>query len=124
MHFDSRTQAALREVGLTTDEIETASDLVAEQVADDAAAIESFFGDGGTYYSDMELAHAGDGLAEHEVVSVSLYTHAADLRGYVEFENWGVPVEGGRILSEDVVELSLGPTVHDRVRFAADPEAL
>jgi hypothetical protein len=28
------------------------------------------------------------------------------------------------VLSEDVVELTLGPTVDDRVRFAADGDAL
>ena len=66
MHFDQRTQAALREAGLSTDEI----------------------------------------------------------RGYLRFDTWGVSVADGRILSEDSVELTLGPTVHDRVRFAADRDAL
>jgi hypothetical protein len=124
MHFDSRTQAALREVGLSTDDIERASDLVVESVADDADRIESFFGNGGRMYSDMDLAHSAGDVAEHEVAFLDLYTHAADLRGYLRFDGWGVFVEGGRVLSEAVVVLSVGPTVHDRVRFAREGDAL
>ncbi|QHS16614.1 DUF7532 family protein [Halopenitus persicus] len=118
MHFDQRTQQALREAGLETDAIREASDRVAELVREDAAAIESFFGDGGTFHSDMETAHGPDGPTEHAVTGVDLYTHGGDLRGYLSFDSWGVPVEDGRVLSQDVVELTLGPTVHDRVRFA------
>ncbi|MFC4358233.1 hypothetical protein ACFO0N_09765 [Halobium salinum] len=158
MHFDPRTQAALREVGLDEAELRAASDHVAAAVAADAAALESFFGtaeeadaydgaaadeDGGnvgaddgaaadTFYSDMEMAHSATDVQEHTVDHVDVYTHAADLRGYLRFDSWGVPIEDGRVLVEgegdadppDVVELSLGPTVNDRVRFARSRDAL
>lgn len=124
MHFDPRTQAALRAVGLDTDDLAEASDLVAEAVREDAAALEAFFDDGGTYYSDMDVAHSDDSVQEHGVEYLDTYTHAADLRGYLRFDSWGVYVEGGRILNDDVVELTLGPTVHDRVRFARTADAL
>ena len=35
-----------------------------------------------------------------------------------------VYVEDGRILDDGSVELTLGPSIHDRVRFAADRETL
>ncbi|WP_117592991.1 DUF7532 family protein [Haloprofundus halophilus] len=124
MHFDSRTQAALREVGLDTDRIREASDLVAETVANDADALSTFFDEAEAFYSDMELAHSSDDVQRHVVDHVDLYTHGASMRGYLQFDSWGVPIEGGRILSDDVVELTLGPTVHDRVRFARDADAL
>jgi len=106
MHFDQRTQRALREFGLSTDEIE------------------AFFADRDTVYSDMDLAHSADEFPEHGLEYVDLYTHADALRGYVKFDGWGAAVEGGRVLSEGVVELTLGETVDDRVRFAADRNAL
>ncbi|WP_058367564.1 DUF7532 family protein [Haloparvum sedimenti] len=124
MHFDPRTQQALREAGLDTEEIRAASDRAAELVAADAAAIESFVADAETLHSDLETAHGPDGPQEHPDCAVDLYTHGGDLRGYVSFGSWGAYVEDGRTLSEDVVELTLGPTVHDRVRFARDPEDL
>lgn len=128
MHFDQRTQAALREVGLSTEEIEDASERVVAATREAAADLEAFFeGEGeagGSYYSDMDLAHSDDDVQEHTVEYLDLYTHAADIRGYLRFEGWGVPVEGGRVLGDDLVELSLGPTVHGRVRFARDPDAL
>lgn len=142
MHFDPREQAALREVGLTTDELQTASERVAEAVTEAAADLEAFFAAHDTVYSDMDLAHSADQYPEHAVEWLDTYTHAADLRGWLRFEGWGVPVEDGRVLArgdgEDgdgreagdlesadaVVELSLGPTVHDRVRFAPTREAL
>ncbi|WP_224447886.1 DUF7532 family protein [Haloprofundus salilacus] len=123
MHFDSRTQAALREVGLDGEQIREASDLVAEAVAADADALATFF-DSETIYSDMELAHSSDEIQQHIVDHVDLYTHGASMRGYLQFDSWGVPIEGGRVLSEEVVELTFGPTVHDRVRFARDADAL
>lgn len=61
MHFDQRTQRALRDVGLDTDDLQAASQAV---------------------------------------------------------------VEDGRILPADSVELTLGPTIDDRVRFAPDRETL
>ena len=119
MHFDPRTQTALREFGLTTEEIAEISDSIVEATAADAAAIDTFLSGLETVYSDMDPAHSSAEFPEHDLEHVDLYTHGADLRGYVAFDGWGVYVEGGRILSESVVELTLGPTVHDRVRFAA-----
>lgn len=124
MHFDQRTQQALREFGLSTDDVREVSEAVVEATAEAAADLEAFFADRETVYSDMDLAHSADEYPEHDLEYVDLYTHADDLRGYVKFDGWGAYVEGGRVLSEDVVELSLGETVHDRVRFAADRDAL
>ena len=123
MHFDQRTQAALRDVGLDDAAIREASDAVAAAVERDADRLLAFF-DRDVIYSDMEMAHSAGGSNEHAVEYLDLFTHGSDLRGYLRFETWGVPVEGGRVLSEDAVELSLGPSVHDRVRFAADEGAL
>jgi hypothetical protein len=124
MHFDQRTQTALREFGLDTDEIADISTSVVAATAAEADAIERFFAERETVYSDMDLAHSSAEFPEHGLEHVDIYTHAADLRGYVAFDGWGAYVEDGRILSESVVELTLGPTVHDRVRFAADREEL
>ena len=141
MHFDSRTQRALREAGLDADAIADASDRVARLVAADAERLRAFFADDGPYYSDMELAHSAAGIKEHATADVDLFTHGSDLRGYLSLGGWGVPVEGGRVLRSTerddesegaadgserpvLVELSLGETVHDRVRFARDPEEL
>lgn len=124
MHFDPRTQQALRAVGLDTEEIRTASEHVVEAVAADADRLETFFEDTDTVYSDMDTAHSASEIQTHTVDFIDLYTHAADLRGYLRFDSWGVPIEGGRVLNEDVVELSLGGTVNSRVRFAHDESEL
>jgi len=124
MHFDQRTQAALREAGLSTDEIRAASERVVAATDEAAADLEAFFADRETVYSDMDLAHSATEFPEHAVGYLDLFTHADDIRGYLRFDSWGVPVEGGRVLSDDVVELTLGPTVDDRVRFAAARDAL
>jgi len=124
MHFTQREQRALREAGLSTDEIESASEAVVELPDEAATDLKSFFADRETVYSDMDLAHSSSDVQEHTVDSLDLFTHADDIRGYLRFGSWGVPVEGGRVLSEDAVELTLGPTVDARVRFAADREAL
>lgn len=145
MHFDARTQRALREAGLDTDAIAAASDRVAELVDEDADRLREFFEPTGPYYSDMEMAHSTADRQEHSTADVDLFTHGSDLRGYLSLDGWGVPVEGGRVLrtaeteggdeeaegdSESaheapvLVELSLGATVHDRVRFARDPDEL
>jgi len=140
MHFDGRTQQALRESGLNTEEIATVSDRVAELVDRDADRLERFFAAEGPFYSDMELAHSTAETQKHPTADVELFTHGSDLRGYLSLEGWGVPVEGGRVLrtadgaaeaetSESderpvLVELSLGPTIHDRVRFAHDGDEL
>jgi hypothetical protein len=124
MHFDQRTQAALRDAGLSTAEIREASEAVVEATAADAERLESFFEGAETVYSDMDQAHSAAEFPEHAVEYLDLFTHADDIRGYLRFDSWGVPVEGGRVLSDDVVELSLGPTVDDRVRFATDRDEL
>ena len=124
MHFTQREQQALRDAGLSTDEIETASDAVVELTDEAAADLDAFFADRETLYSDMDVAHSSSDVQEHTVEYLDLFTHADDIRGYLRFDSWGVPVEGGRVLSEKVVELRLGPTVNSRVRFAGDREAL
>lgn len=130
MHFDQRTQSALREIGLSINEIKEASNCVVALTEETANEIERFFADRVTVYSDMDQAHSASDIQEHTVDHVDLYTHAADLRGYLRFDSWGVPIEDGRILTESsdgkpvVVELTLGPTINDRVRFAADQEPL
>lgn len=123
MHFDQRTQAALRAVGLSMEEIQEASDHVVAATRETAAEIEAFFEDG-VAYSNMDRAHSSGGVQEHTIEYIDCYTHAADIRGYLRFEGWGVPIEGGRVLDDGSVELTLGPTVHDRVRFVADPDRL
>lgn len=124
MHFDQRTQQALRDVGLETDELRAASKAVVEAVADDAAALEEFFEEHDTVYSDMDMAHSSAEYPEHDVDYADITTHADEMRGWLRFETWGVYVEGGRILEDGHVELTLGPTIDDRVRFAADRETL
>jgi len=126
--------------GLDTDAIAAASDRVAELVDEDADSLREFFAPAGHYYSDMEMAHSATERQEHATADVDLFTHGSDLRGYLSLEGWGVPIEGGRVLrtaetgGDDeegdndetpvLVELSLGATVHDRVRFARDPDEL
>ncbi len=124
MHFDQRTQRALREAGLDRKTIIEASDRVAELVSEDATRLEGFFEAHETVYSDMDRAHSREEFPEHTVEYCDLFTHGADLRGYLRFDSWGVPVEGGRVLSEDLVELTLGPSVDSRVTFAASRDAL
>ncbi|MGQ3328725.1 DUF7532 family protein [Halorubrum sp. FL23] len=139
MHFDARTQRALREAGLDADAIATASDRVAELVDEDADRLREFFEPTGPCYSDMEMAHSAAERQEHATADVELFTHGSDLRGYLSLDGWGVPIEGGRVLRATgggdegsgrgdetpvLVELSLGATVHDRVRFARDPDEL
>ncbi|MFW6320919.1 MAG: DUF7532 family protein [Halohasta sp.] len=124
MHFDPRTQEALRAVGLSTEELREASERIVDAVAEDADQLRAFFDAVEAVYSDMEMAHSADEIQSHAVEFIDLYTHAADLRGYLRFDSWGVPVEGGRVLNDEVVELTLGGTVNDRVRFAHDRAVL
>jgi len=124
MHFTQREQTALREAGLSTQEIAGASEAVVAATEADAERVASFVEGHEVLYSDMDLAHSAEEFPEHAVEYFDLFTHADDIRGYLRFDSWGVPVEGARVLSEDVVELSLGPTVDARVRFAADRDAL
>ena len=124
MHFDQRTQHALREMGLSTAEIEAVSEAVVEATAADADRLEALFEGKETVYSDMDRAHGSTNYPEHTVDYLDLFTHAADIRGYLRFDSWGVPVEGGRVLDEESIELTLGPTVDGRVRFATDRDSL
>jgi|GEM_PF-115865 len=124
MHFDQRTQRALREVGLDADDLQRASELVVEETAETAAELEAFFRAADTLYSDMEMAHSASDYPEHSVEYLDLTTHADDMRGWLRFDSWGAYVEDGRVLEDDLVELTLGPTIHDRVQFAPDRERL
>ena len=124
MHFDQRTQAALRDAGLTTDDLESASEAIADAVRSTAADLEAFFDDHDVVYSDVDQAHSSAEFPEHEVRHLDTYTHADALRGWLRFESWGAYVEDGRVLDDDLVELTLGPTVHDRVRFAPTRDRL
>ncbi|QIO21879.1 hypothetical protein [Haloarcula sp. JP-L23] len=124
MHFTQREQRALRQAGVEQTTIEAASEAVV--AATDAAAedLEAFFADLETVHSDMDVAHSSADVQTHTVEYLDLFTHADDIRGYLRFDSWGVPVEGGRVLNDDVVELTLGPTVDGRVRFATERDAL
>jgi hypothetical protein len=122
MHFDQRTQRALRDAGLSRADVRAASEAVTEAVERDAETLEAFFDGVDTVYSDMEMAHSADAIQEHAVAYIDLYTHGGDIRGYLRFDSWGVPIEGGRPLTDETVELTLGGTVNDRVRFARTRE--
>jgi len=124
MHFTQREQAALREAGVGQDTIESASEAVVAATREAAEDLEAFFDGRDTVYSDMDVAHSSSAIQEHALEYVDLYTHADDIRGYVRFDSWGVPVEGGRVLTDGKVELTLGPTVDGRVRFAGDEDVL
>lgn len=129
MHFDQRTQRALRSVGLETDDLRDASEAVVDAVQADADELMAFFDAHETVYSDMEMAHSTAEFPEHTVEYLDITTHAAEMRGWLRFDTWGVSVEDGRILEEDDeepvhVELRLGPTIDGRVRFAPKREIL
>lgn len=134
MHFDQREQAALREAGLSTDELRAVAAHVADATAAEATRLESFF-DRNVVYSDMDLAHSDGDVHEHDLAFCDLFTHSEEIRGYVRFDTWGAWVADGRVITPaapgatdpadladpEVVELTLGPTIQGRVRFAADP---
>lgn len=124
MHFDPRTQHALREAGLDVDDLRAVSEAIVEATAAEAADLEAFFDAHDVVYSDIEMAHSAEEHPEHTVEYIDLYTHGDDLRGWLRFPKWGVYVEGGRVLDDDLVELTLGPTVNDRARFAPDRDRL
>lgn len=124
MHFDQRTQRALRDVGLETEDLREASTAVVEAVEADADALESFFDKHETVYSDMDMAHSSEEYPEHAVEYLDLMTHADEMRGWLRFDSWGVYVEDGRLLEDEYVELTLGPTIDGRVRFASDRNTL
>jgi hypothetical protein len=129
MLFDQRTRAALRDAGLTQEDLREVEQAATDQAREDAERVESFFDGLDTVYSDMDLTHSRDDLPEHDLDYVDLFTHSEDVRGFLRFDSWGAYVEGARVLEADdgrasVVELTLGPTVNDRVRFARDRAAL
>ena len=125
MRFDQRARRALRDAGVSADAIQRAERDLADAASETAAAVEAFFADVQTVHSDMDRTHSSAAYPEHDVDYVDLFTHSDDVRGFLRFDSWGVYVEDARVLSTDdggpeVVELTLGPTVHDRVRFARD----
>lgn len=129
MLFDQRTRRKLLEAGLDADTLRDIEEAVAAETEATAEEVTEFLGGGPgsdaiTAYSDMDQTHSTAEYPEHEVAYVDLFTHSQDVRGYVRFDTWGAYVEGARVLDEAVVELELGPTVHDRVRFARAREAL
>lgn len=148
MHFDQREQAALRAAGLTTEEIQSVAADVAAAAEREAARLSAFF-ERDVVYSDVDRAHGTADVTEHAPSFADLYTHADEIRGYVRFDAWGAWIADGRVLRPtsavpeegaadgvedgtevaesdpaELVELTLGPTVHDRVLFAADPAEL
>jgi len=124
MLFDQRTRRALRDAGLSADSLREVEREATEAARADAQTVAAFFGDHDTVYSDMALTHSNAEYPEHAVDYCDLFTHSQDVRGFLRFDTWGVYVEGARPIGDDVVELELGPTVHDRVRFAATRDAL
>lgn len=124
MHWDQREQAALRDAGLSTEDLKATSAAVADATRETADALADFFAAHETLYSDMEIAHSSTEFPEHTIDHVDLYTHSADLRGYLVFDAWGVPIEDGRLLTDTMVELTLGPTVNGRTRFAVSRDEL
>ncbi|NIB98431.1 hypothetical protein [Halobacterium sp. R2-5] len=129
MLFDQRTRTELRDAGLSQDDIAEIEQNVVEQSREDAERVQSFFDGRDVVYSDMELTHGRDDYPEHDLEYVDLFTHSEDIRGFVRFDTWGAYVEGARVLEEldgepAVVELTLGPTVDDRVRFAGERSRL
>jgi len=120
MRFDQRARRALRDAGVSTDAIQRAERDLADAASETAAEVEAFFADTETVYSDMDQTHSSAEYPEHTVDYLDLFTHSDDVRGFLRFDSWGVYVEDARVLDDDVVELTLGPTVHDRVRFARE----
>jgi len=120
MRFDQRARRALRDAGVSTDAIQRAERDLADAASETAAEAEAFFADLDTVYSDMDQTHSSAEYPEHAVDYLDLFTHSDDVRGFLRFDSWGVYVEDARVLDDEVVELTLGPTVHDRVRFARE----
>lgn len=120
MRFDQRARRALRDAGVSTDAIQRAERDLADAASETAAEVAAFFEDVDTVYSDMDQTHSSAEYPEHTVDYLDLFTHSDDVRGFLRFDSWGVYVEDARVLSDETVELTLGPTVHDRVRFARE----
>ncbi|GGM69548.1 hypothetical protein J2752_001942 [Halarchaeum rubridurum] len=124
MLFDQPTRRALRDAGVSTDTLRDVEKTVAREARETATDVSAFFADHETVYSDMEQTHSNEAYPEHDVDYCDLFTHSQDVRGFLRFDTWGVYVEGARTLDDGTVELELGPTVHDRVRFAPTRDAL
>ncbi|GGL33602.1 hypothetical protein GCM10009037_16550 [Halarchaeum grantii] len=124
MLFDQRTRTALREAGLSAEELRDVEREVTREARATADEVSAFFDEHETLYSDMEQTHSNAAFPEHAVDYCDLFTHSQDVRGFLRFDSWGVYVEGARVLAEEVVELELGQPVHDRVRFATTRDAL
>lgn len=130
MLFDQRTRQKLRDAGLSRDDVREVEREVSEEATEVAERVESFFADLDTVYSDMDQTHSAAEFPEHDLEYVDLFTHSENVRGFLRFETWGAYVEGARVLEDDadgesaVVELTLGPTIHDRVRFARERAVL
>ncbi|MDH5020538.1 DUF7532 family protein [Halobacterium rubrum] len=120
MRFDQRARQALRDAGVSPDAIQRAEQDLADAASDTAADVEAFFDGVDTVFSDMDQTHASADYPEHDLDYVDLFTHSDDVRGFVRFDTWGAYVEDARVLSDELVELTLGPTVNDRVRFARE----
>ena len=124
MSFDPPTRRALREAGVTEETLREASESAAAAADRTAEQLKTFFDEHDTVYSDMDRTHSAAEYPEHAVEYADLFTHSEDVRGWLRFDSWGVYVEGGRVLDDGTVELTLGPTVHDRVRFASARDRL
>jgi len=125
MHFDPRTGLAFREVALSTPEIETVAKLVSRVIREGAMFFETSFEWMKTALPDMSPAHSDGNYPEDAPEYVDLSPDVADFRGHVRLDGWGAPVEDGRVLKDGtLVELSPGPTVDDRIRFAHGRSAL
>ena len=120
MRFDQRARRALRDAGVSTDAIQRAERDLADAASETAAEVEGVFADVDTVFSDMDQTHSSADYPEHEVDYLDLFTHSDDVRGFLRFDSWGVYVEDARVLDDETVELTLGPTVNDRVRFARE----
>ncbi|GAA0306854.1 DUF7532 family protein [Halarchaeum salinum] len=124
MLFDQPTRHALREAGVSAETLRDVEQTVAAEARETADDVAAFFADHETVYSDMDQTHSNETYPEHDVDYCDLFTHSQDIRGFLRFDTWGVYVEGARLLDDGTVELELGPTVHDRVRFATTRDAL
>ena len=90
MHFDQRTQRALREFGLSADEVREVSEAVVEATAEEAAALEAFFD--GTAPAQSEL---GDREIHVETTGAFAGRYAAP-NGSVSFDEPAEPHRPGQ----------------------------
>lgn len=112
MSFHPRLRRALREAGVSQDTLREAFEAAASSAERVAEQLAAFF-ECETCYSDMDLTHSAEEYPEHTVEYGDLFTHSEEVRGWLRFDSWGVSVEEGRILSDEVVELALGRTASE-----------